>query len=1289
MDEDEYQYAVEYLGIKASDETLEDLFFQMDYNLMGKIDYEEFREIFLLTCDLRKELEDRGIDCPSFVRKKTLRSILKGVLMDEEDRERKAMAEAKRYKQWVLNCRECKKLLQKSEFRAYRELRAALDAAGHVYVIGSGAYNQFDQPVYERLETKKFKFEFFDKVVELWRDRVKPEQLVDRLRALRRAQQQEEDRDADRNLSGIGLLARNVGKSKTEIDPFIEAQHSPFTGLRVTINTASLWGRRVHQTACSENVIFALADTGEIFAWGGNSYWWHEIQPDSIYQTKWRGDTTARSQLLMGTRDKVLPPDVSLEQDLDALSPEDRKAEIIKVIAKYYNVWEPPPNPGQRMLYMEKDILPKIEYDDVKFSIILRGKLIGDMNKWQLIEEFYDDILLEKKLLGERAHKAIREIEMQIKGLKKRKKLKLADKFAARVEEMWKPLREVQAEKKANEIQKKMAEQHEKALKEAENYQEWRQRVAHKREGMEAQLTPRGNGYDIDLIGATPRGPAISTPRGYEAALQISSGAAHACLVHKTGQLYTWGVGIAGRLGLDTTEQGNPQADTSKPRLVQGLAERPVIRVSCGYSHTGAIVAGGDLYMWGSTATGKCGLGEIITNEECFCSIPTRVLVSAEDRKITKLSCGAAHSAVITEAGHLYVFGCGDGGRLGLGSLGTRYVPTLVESLMHEKIASVSCGNTTTLICTEINRQWVGNMDDKYRKFVGGKMYVSGTANVLGRQYNAFTHLRVRKLNADSNDNGQPLIQYTEYDDEMDDVCVKQVAAGYSHSAILSSDGELFCWGRNRSGCLGAPPHVRFIDHPTPVPFLYTKPKNLARNKKAYQSTTFNCREAQYGVNGRKEGNGLNRITCTQQESQPWLEVDLGEIAVIDKIVVWNRTDVPADKNLARDLYTSRLFPCWIMVGRDPFPKEANVSGLKESLRIAVARGKFTEDKRVSTWRCPASTQGRYVRVQLERYNSLSIAEIEIFGYWGYTAGVGRCSHVSVGRDVTCAVVRPSVDPRDVESMYKRAAYADALNADILRQFETYTLEYDKYGRGEVLMNDCMICRNIDPCESCVLYKTFSKEIASMPPLVGGKRQRLNAIADFLINSNKPPLPPIIVPKSVRPSKWQLRSEALFGKINIGQILWPKQKAYIKPEEAMATDPKALMKTLDYMKKVDFDPKHEPHEQVAPSPQKKGGRFESLDEMTAQGTLDTQSISPRESIGTVEAVREPHRHGFGKNQRIEVGDLLPTGHRVKEAFPKSIVEQIEGIKLMPPQPGEGSEEAGGSSSRKGKKEKKK
>ena len=46
---------------------------------------------------------------------------------------------------------------------------------------------------------------------------------------------------------------------------------------------------------------------------------------------------------------------------------------------------------------------------------------------------------------------------------------------------------------------------------------------------------------------------------------------------------------------------------------------------------------------------------------------------------------------------------------------------------------------------------------------------------------------------------------------------------------------------------------------------------------------------------------------------------------------------------------------------------------------------------------CPASSQGRYIRLQLELFNPLSVAEIEAFGNWGFSQGVGRVSFAAAG----------------------------------------------------------------------------------------------------------------------------------------------------------------------------------------------------------------------------------------------------------------------------------------------------
>jgi hypothetical protein len=42
----------------------------------------------------------------------------------------------------------------------------------------------------------------------------------------------------------------------------------------------------------------------------------------------------------------------------------------------------------------------KITYDGVKFSLYCRGKRVGEMTKMQLVDALYQDVMLEKKLLG-------------------------------------------------------------------------------------------------------------------------------------------------------------------------------------------------------------------------------------------------------------------------------------------------------------------------------------------------------------------------------------------------------------------------------------------------------------------------------------------------------------------------------------------------------------------------------------------------------------------------------------------------------------------------------------------------------------------------------------------------------------------------------------------------------------------------------------------------------------------------------------------------------------------------
>jgi hypothetical protein len=312
------------------------------------------------------------------------------------------------------------------------------------------------------------------------------------------------------------------------------------------------------------------------------------------------------------------------------------------------------------------------------------------------------------------------------------------------------------------------------------------------------------------------------------------------------------------------------------------------------------------------------------------------------------------------------------------------------------------------------------------------------------------------------------------------------------------------------------------------------------------QSSIYQGRGSEFAFDGNIDGFGLKNCSSTQMDAQPFIEVDLGTFALIDEIKIWNRTDSPADTTKPPDTFSARLFPCWVFIGQDPFDPDPGQVSLTNAKTSAIAKIRITENLRVSSWKCPANCQGRYIRLQLESYTFLNIAQLEVLGNWGISAGVGRVSCVTAGRDTTCAVIRAKTDPHDYEKNYARAVFSDAENADILRQYEAYSLEYDKFGRGETL-GKCIMCHGTALCEICILNKMYKEEIENIPSGIGGRRRRLVSMEDELINNNKPELVMIPVRRVERPTRWEVFKKKWFPKLNIFSAFKPKNH-YVSPE---------------------------------------------------------------------------------------------------------------------------------------------
>ncbi|MGI8746275.1 MAG: discoidin domain-containing protein [Bryobacteraceae bacterium] len=146
---------------------------------------------------------------------------------------------------------------------------------------------------------------------------------------------------------------------------------------------------------------------------------------------------------------------------------------------------------------------------------------------------------------------------------------------------------------------------------------------------------------------------------------------------------------------------------------------------------------------------------------------------------------------------------------------------------------------------------------------------------------------------------------------------------------------------------------------------------SLAQGKPASQSSTgyWPNSGAGGGVDGNADGNFWDgSVTHTNYESNAWWQVDLGNSATVNSLVIWNRTDC----------CTNRLTDYWVFVSNTPFNAWDTPASLQ--YRAGTWSSHQTSMPSPSTTIAAGGAQGRYVRVQLSGTDFLSLAEVQVFG---------------------------------------------------------------------------------------------------------------------------------------------------------------------------------------------------------------------------------------------------------------------------------------------------------------------
>jgi len=176
---------------------------------------------------------------------------------------------------------------------------------------------------------------------------------------------------------------------------------------------------------------------------------------------------------------------------------------------------------------------------------------------------------------------------------------------------------------------------------------------------------------------------------------KVACGYRHTALITTTGLLLTFGHGETGRLG------HGDENSLDQPRVVDFFRnhDKAVISVGCGREHTMAVTAAGQLYSWGWGECGRLGIGETGVMAD-----PQHVAeLERLEMRALSVACGREHSLVIVEGGRLLACGAGYEGRLGLGHFDDAPVPAVVKSgaMDHENIILASAGDMHTAVVGE------------------------------------------------------------------------------------------------------------------------------------------------------------------------------------------------------------------------------------------------------------------------------------------------------------------------------------------------------------------------------------------------------------------------------------------------------------------------------------------------------------------------------------------------------------------------------------------------------------
>eukprot|EP01060_Flectonema_neradi_P034948 TRINITY_DN6279_c0_g1_i1.p1 TRINITY_DN6279_c0_g1~~TRINITY_DN6279_c0_g1_i1.p1 ORF type:complete len:957 (+),score=177.36 TRINITY_DN6279_c0_g1_i1:1-2871(+) len=286
----------------------------------------------------------------------------------------------------------------------------------------------------------------------------------------------------------------------------------------------------------------------------------------------------------------------------------------------------------------------------------------------------------------------------------------------------------------------------------------------------------------------------------------VAAGMSHTLCLTTDGRVYSFGSNTKGQLGL------GHKTSTTTPTPIYSLSGSEVVQMACGDEHSLVLTTDNKVYSWGRNDRGQLGLGT--TNDQ---DTPW-VMTSLSDVVVTVIKAGAYHNACLSAAGEVLVWGCNRSHQLGVGSSTTVAYCTMPQKVAvpsTSKITVLELGGYHSVVMADSRSQifvWGENSDARlglgHSSVVASPRLLASLCNTTDLVKSISTSRFGTSVHTDSGrylswgGEGFPS-QMPSTIPSLDHLNIPKSSRGIDHTLLLTSDGQVFCFGANLHGQLG------------------------------------------------------------------------------------------------------------------------------------------------------------------------------------------------------------------------------------------------------------------------------------------------------------------------------------------------------------------------------------------------------------------------------------------------------------------------------------------------------